>query len=225
MFNLSQVWKETYPTAAVGVLVMSGVKNPASHPELERRKEALEADIRTRFANHSRAELRQLPTLAAYHAYYKRFNKSYHVQLQLESVAQKGKSIPKVATLVECMFMAELKNHLLTSGHDMDVVQSPVGIDVATGEETYLRLNGKEQVLKAGDMYISDAKGVISSIVYGPDRRTQIQSRTERVLFTVYAPPGIETAWVEAHLADIQTNALLVTPEAKTEFLEVLDLT
>ena len=222
MFHLSQSWKDMYPDAAVGVLVMSGVTNPASHPELERRKEALEADIRARFANHSRAELRQLPILAAYHAYYKRFNKSYHVQLQLESIAHKGKSIPKVAALVECMFMAELKNQLLTAGHDMDVVRAPVGIDAATGEETYVRLNGQEQTLKENDMKISDAEGVISSIVYGPDRRTQIRSSTQRVLFTVYAPPGIEPSWVDAHLADIQANVLLLAPESEIEVMKTL---
>ena len=221
MFNLSPVWKETYPDAAVGVLVMSGVNNPASHPELERRKQALEADIRARFDNHSRAELRELPTLAAYHTYYKRYGKNYHVQLQLESVAHKGKSIPRVAALVECMFMAELKNQLLTAGHDMDVVQPPVGIDVATGEETYVLLKGQDQALKAGDMKISDAEGVISSIVHGPDRRTQILPGTRRVLFTVYAPPGIEAAWVQEHLTDIQANVLLVAKEAETELMEV----
>ena len=46
--------------------------------------------------------------IPAYNACYKGFKKTYHVQLQLESVALKGRSIPRVAALMEAMFMAEL---------------------------------------------------------------------------------------------------------------------
>ena len=44
--------------------------------------------------------------------------------------------------------------------------------------------------MKPGDMMICDARGIISSIVYGPDQRTRITPKTTRVLFTVYARPG-----------------------------------
>jgi len=37
------------------------------------------------------------PILKAYQEYYRRFKKTYHVQLQLESLLFKGKSIPSVA--------------------------------------------------------------------------------------------------------------------------------
>ncbi len=221
MFSLSPTWKATYPDASAGVLIMNAVSNPKWHAQLEQRKAELENDIRARYGQASRSDLKALPALRAYNAYYKRFGKTYHVQLQLESIAHKGRTIPQVAALVECMFMAELKNLLLTAGHDMDVVQTPVGIDVATGEESYVLLNGQEQTLKAGDMRIADAAGVISSIVYGPDRRTQIRPSTQRVLFTVYAPPGIQVETVRQHLKDIQANVLLVAPAAVTQLLDV----
>lgn len=76
--------------------------------------------------------------------------------------------------------------------------------------------------MKPGDMMISDARGVISSIVYGPDQRTRITPETTRVLLTVYAPPGIDAEAVHAHLEDIRTNVLIVSPDARTELLEVL---
>jgi DNA/RNA-binding domain of Phe-tRNA-synthetase-like protein len=200
---------------------MRNVVNPESHPALDKRKQELEAQLQTRFSGYDRAALKALPTIQAYNNYYKRFKKSYHVQLQLESVALKGKSIPRVAALVEAMFVAELKNLLLTAGHDLEIVQMPVGLDVAEGTERYIRLNGQEQQLKAGDMMIADAQGVISSVIYGPDRRTQITSETRQVLFTVYAPPGIRKQAVYDHLQDIQSNVLLVAPEAQVELLEV----
>ncbi len=221
MFATSEAWKSTYPGAAVGFLALRNVTNPEHHPSLDKQKEDLQARLRAQYAGYDRAALRALPRLQAYHTYYRRFKKSYHVQLQLESILLKGKSIPRVAALVEAMFMAELKNLLLTAGHDLAIVQQPVGIDVAGGNERYVRFNGQEQQLKAGDMYIADTQGVLSSVIYGPDQRTRIRSGTEQVLFTAYAPPGIGEKAVRWHLEDIQANVLVVAPAADLLSLEV----
>ncbi|MBC7264830.1 MAG: hypothetical protein H5T64_10825 [Chloroflexi bacterium] len=221
MLIVSEAWKIAYPGAAMGVLVMRGVANPDRHPALDRYKQALERQLRSRFADCSRATLAALPPIQAYNAYFGRYEKTYHVLLQLESVALKGKSIPRVAALVEAMFMAELKNLLLTAGHDLEAVQMPVRLDVARGNERYIRLNGQEQRLKAGDMMMTDAQGVISCVLYGPDHRTRITPATRRVLFAVYAPPGIGEQAVYQHLQDIQANVLLIAPEAEAELCEV----
>lgn len=219
-FTVSARWKETYPGAAVGILVMEQVINSRQCEVLDGRKATLEAELRSRYATFDRAALREIPVLQAYHGYYKRFKKSYHVQLQLESVVHKGKSIPRVNVLVEAMFMAELEDLLLTAGHDLDLVRQPVGVDIAQGDEIYTRINGQKQLLKAGDMMICDAENAISSIIYGPDRRTAIGPGTTRVLFTAYAPPGIGEPAVVEHLENIRDNVLLVSPEATVTMLE-----
>jgi DNA/RNA-binding domain of Phe-tRNA-synthetase-like protein len=136
-------------------------------------------------------------------------------------VALKGKPIPKVAALVEAMFMAELKNQLLTAGHDLAVIQMPVGVDAAAGDEVYTGLNGRELATKRGDMFIADATGIISSIIYGPDRRTRITAKTKEALFTTYAPQGIKKEAVVAHLQDIERYAFLISPQAERAMLEV----
>ena len=177
MFEPTPAWKFTYPEAHAGVLVMRAVSNPIHHAALESRKAALERELRKQFSGMDRAAIASHPTLQAYAQYYRQFKKTYHIQLQLESIVLKGKSIPTVAALVEAMFMAEMKDMLLTAGHDLDVLQLPLSLDVATGTEQYTTLRGEQQTLKAGDMMISDQVGVISSIVYGPDQRTQITAR------------------------------------------------
>jgi len=218
---LTTAWRDAYPGATIGILAMHGVANPAQHTALDARKGALERELRERYAGYDRKALRALPVLQAYAAYYRRFKKTYHVQLQLESVAFKGRSLPRVAALVEAMFMAELNSQLLTAGHDLDRVVEPVRIDVAVGDERYTRIDGQEQQLKAGDMYIADAEGVLSSIIYGPDRRTQIRADTQRALFTVYAPEGIAPSAVRAHLQEIRDHALLIAPQAEVKQLAV----
>jgi DNA/RNA-binding domain of Phe-tRNA-synthetase-like protein len=221
MFSVTEAWRREYPGAAAGVLAMGNVANPRSHATMDLVKEELEAQIRASFA--TKEELRVLDRLQTYRAYYKHFKKTYHVQLQLESIAFKGKSIPRVAALVEAMFAAELKNQLLTAGHDLDIVEPPVKLDVARGDEWYTRISGQEQQLKAGDMYIADTRGVLSAVIYGPDQRTQIRATTRRALFTVYAPPGIEAEAVWQHLQDMEAYARMIAPQAVTELLQVYE--
>ena len=141
---------------------------------------------------------------------------------QLASIAFKRKAIPSVAALVEAMFMAEVKNCLLTAGHDLDRLQLPLTVGLAGGEESYTLLRGQPQGLKAGDMFMADRAGVISSILYGPDERTQITAATHNVLFAVYAPAGVDVQAVQDHLRDIRDYVLLVAPAAQVKALEVI---
>ncbi|HLO27732.1 MAG TPA: phenylalanine--tRNA ligase beta subunit-related protein [Anaerolineales bacterium] len=221
MFEITSTWKSTYPEAHAGVLVIRSVSNPAHDPALESQKAALEEELRAQFSGQDRAMIASQPVLQAYAEYYRRFKKTYHIQLQLESIVLKGKSIPSVAALVEAMFMAEMQDMLLTAGHDLDVLRLPLTLDVATGTEQYTLLRGEAQTLKPGDMLIRDQTGVISSIVYGPDQRTQISPDTHNAVFTVYAPPGVGEQAVQAHLQRIQENVLIFAPQAEVELLEV----
>ncbi len=223
MFQVSEAWKSAYPGAVVGALALSAVSNPEHHAALDECKEALERDLRARWAGQDRRALAALPTMQSYTSYYARFRKTYHVLLQLESVALKGRPLPRAAALVEAMFMAELRNQLLTAGHDVAKLDLPVTVDIAGGDESYLTLGGKEQTLAAGDMYMRDGQGVISSIVYGPDRRSAITPATQHVLFTVYAPPGITRSAVDEHLDDMRDNVLLVAPQAVVELRQICE--
>ncbi|MEC9321397.1 MAG: phenylalanine--tRNA ligase beta subunit-related protein [Chloroflexota bacterium] len=201
---------------------MMNTVNPASHPDLDAKMSEIESEIRNNFSETGRASIRKLPAVQAYTAYYRKFKKTYHVQLQIESVALKNKSLPRISALVSAMFAAELKNQLLTAGHDMSTIQLPLVLDVANGHESYTSLNGTVQTLSLTDMFISDNKGVISSIIYGPDNRTPIKSDTSEVIFTVYGPEGISSQQMTSHLEDIRSFVYLVSPDAYTGTLEII---
>lgn len=215
MLMVSEEWKQAFPGAGVGLMTLSGVANPDCCAVLEHKKRVLEEEIRARFPN--RRAVADYEPVQAYNSYYKRFGQTYHVQHQLESVGFKGKSLPAVAALVEAMFMAELKNGLLTAGHDLQSLRQPLTLQGATGEEEYVLINGKKQNTKTGDMLIADADGVLSSIVHGPDYRTRITADTSQALFVVYAPVGISRIAVENHFDDIFAFVRLVAPAAKLE--------
>lgn len=223
MLTISKKIKTIYPEASLGILAMKDVRNPQQHEGLDQRKLKIENNLREKFAGLTRADLKKLEPINAYRNYYKKFKKSYHILFQLESIVFKNKSIPKVAALVEAMFMAELKNLLLTAGHDLDTVDLPVKLDAASGTEKYIMLNRQEKELLPGDMFISDSGGIMSSIIYGPDLRTRINPDTQNVLFTVYAPPGVKKSEVFQHLQDIRDYVHIITPDSKVELIKVYD--
>jgi DNA/RNA-binding domain of Phe-tRNA-synthetase-like protein len=219
MLNITDLWKETHAGASIGYMIIENVRNPDQCELLERRKRQLEAELRTIFS--SKEQLAGHFPITVYSEYYKSYKKSYHVLQQLESVVFKGKSIPRAAGLVEAMFMAELKNCLLTAGHDYNALRFPLKLDAAVGNEKYVLINGKEQIVKEGDMMIADMKGVISSIIHGPDLRTRILPGTRKALFVVYAPRGIPKAAVGDHMTDIADHVKLLSPDATIE-LQIL---
>lgn len=210
-------WQATYPGAVAGVLTMRGITNPETHPALDLVREQLETALRTRYAGMTRAEIRATGHFPAYDAYYKRFGQNYHVLMQLDSIVNKGKSIPSRAALVEAGFMAELDHGLLTGAHDLDDLTLPVLIDAAGPDLTYIRYNGEPITCKPNDMLKHDQTGgVLSSIISGPAQYARITPPTTAVLFNVYAPAGINESAVQDHLKAIESNVRLFSPNAET---------
>jgi hypothetical protein len=70
-------------------------------------------------------------------------------------------------------------------------------------------------------MFIADARGILSAVIYGPAQYASIVPTTRRALFTVYAPPGIGKEAVAEHLRDIEMFVRLIAPEAETELSRV----
>jgi len=222
MLQASEAWRAAFPGAAIGVLPTRGLANPVGHPLLERRRTELEAGLRLRYAGLDRAALKALPVLQAYGAFYRRFDKTYHLLLQLESVRWKGKPLPGGPALGQVMFLAELDSLLLTAGHDLGKLRGQLSVQVASGQERYTLLAGREQQLKPGDMCIRDEEGVVSSVLYGPDLRTCLGPATTEALYTVYAPAGIQRPAVEAHLARLEEGLRLAAPGAELLFAGVI---
>lgn len=202
------------PGAIAGFLALDQVSNPPQHDGINQMATTLEAELRERFAGQDRAAIQSTPPHPAYAAFYKRFGQRYHVGMQLDSVARKGKPLPRVAALVEAMFIAELRNGILTAGHDRQALSLPVRLGVGSGAETFTKANGETTTVKDGDLYTEDATGVLSAIISGPSALARITPETTSVLFVVYAPPGVERSRVDAHLDDLETNVRLISPGA-----------
>lgn len=221
MVNVSEAWRNRFPGSHIGMLLIGNVDNAKRASPLDRRKQEIEFMVREKYAGYSRDDLLQLDTLAAYRKYYKKFDKTYHVQLQLESVVHRHKSLPNVSPLVDACFIAEMDTFLLTAGHDADLLEGAILIDASSGTDSFTQMNGKPRTLKANDMIMKDESGVVCSIIYGQDQRTAISPRTQRALYVAYVPDGITDDAVVLHLDTIKNNVRLFAPQANVEYQQV----
>ena len=155
--------------------------------------------------------------MSAYDQYYKKFNKTYHVQLQVRSIVLKGKSLPDVSPLVNSNFIAEVETLILTAGHDVAKLCGSISMDVSREGDQITQMNGTAKVIRAGDMIMKDANGICSSIIYGQDNRSPISSETTHVLYVAYAPAGVSAEVVNSQLVKIEENIRLFSPNSNVE--------
>ncbi|APM37923.1 phenylalanine--tRNA ligase beta subunit-related protein [Clostridium kluyveri] len=221
MLIISKNLKEVYSNAKFGILIMKDVRNPQTNSEFNKTKILVKNQLLSKYKNFNRKEFIRSEPVCFYTNYYKKFKKTYHVQLQLESIILKSNSFPNVAALVEAMFIAEVKNLLLTAGHDLDKLELPIKLNLAQGNESFVSISKKQQSLTKDDMMLSDGKGAISSILNGPDYRTRITNDTKNVLFFVYTPGGIGDDVIRSHLNDIKSYVSIFAPHSKQHLLDV----
>jgi DNA/RNA-binding domain of Phe-tRNA-synthetase-like protein len=214
VISATAAWRSAHPEGIVGLLELSSVVNTRPSVGLDDRKRLTEARLRERYRGFARRDFLALPVMVAYTRYYKRFNKTYHVQLQLESIVLRGKSLPNVSPLVDANFLAEMEALILTAGHDVGKLDEPISIDVARDGDGLTQMTGTSRAIPAGDMIMRDARGVCCSIIYGQDDRSPITADTTHVLYVAYAPPGVPASAVEAQLHLIEEHVRLGAPAA-----------
>jgi DNA/RNA-binding domain of Phe-tRNA-synthetase-like protein len=211
-------WLTAHSGAVIGLLELTGVENTLPTAQsLNQLKRETEARLRKGYAGFTRSEFLALPVMAAYEQYYRRFDKTYHVLLQVESIVLKGKNLPDVSPLVDANFTAEVVTLALTAGHDAAKLEQPVVIDVSRSGDEITPLNGATKPIRAGDMVMRDRHGVCCTILYGQDNRSPITAATRHVLYVSYAPPGVPRDAVEAQLRQIEQNVRLFAPQAVVE--------
>ena len=210
-------WSAAHPGAVIGLLEITGVDNTLASLQLTQHKRQTEARLRKDYAGFSRQDFLATPVMAAYEKYYKRFDKTYHVLLQVESIVLRAKNLPEVSPLVDANFAAEVDTFVLTAGHDVSRLEQPVLIDVSRLGDEITPMNGDTKSIRAGDMVMRDSHGICCSILYGQDNRSPITQETRHVLYVAYAPPGVPVVAIEAQLQQIEQNVRLFAAQVRVE--------
>jgi DNA/RNA-binding domain of Phe-tRNA-synthetase-like protein len=194
--TLTPAFCSAYPDGIFGVLIARGCANRPQTLAIAAVKWGVEGRLRERFPGET---IDTDPVARAYAQYFRRYGGRYPVVHQAKTVLA-GRSIESTSALVAAMFTAELDSLVLTSGHDLRALRIPLVVDVAVAGDAYTTLSGKDRMLRAGDMIVRDAEGIIAFLAYGPDDRTRLRPDTDAALFGAWCPVGIDPMIVEAHL-------------------------
>lgn len=137
---------------------------------------------------------------AAYAAFFGRSNAWFPLAPQLAN-ARKG-GLPKKFPILEFLLGMELSTGFLIGAHDLTKAKLPLLLDVASGGESYESLmKQKVMVCSSKELIISDGRGVIASVVQGPDFRTAVQplGHGEKFyadqLWSIMGVPGIDSTY------------------------------
>lgn len=215
MLSVDASVQAKYPTGCFAWITVENISQSTDRAGLDARKKQELEILRREGVGYERDAYTKTAPVCHYVAYYKAFGKTYPVLLQRESILLKGKGIPSVGPAVEAMFLAEVQDMLLTAGHDLERIKGTLTTRVSDGTERYRGISGKEQQLKAGDIYVADEAGILSSILYGPDERTKVTAATTSVLYFVYGVRGITAVQLRTHLEKIGRYLKEVMPEAE----------
>lgn len=191
--SISNILIDYFPDLKIATMEARNLENKKLDEEFEKEKRSIEAYIRNNARDYLESE-----TIKKYNQFFKKFGKKYPIEYQIKSISS-GKSFPSQYTVVEAMFMAELKTMYLTAGHNLDLIKGGLNTKIANGSENYENISGKEMKLKPGDIVTEDEYGIISSVLYGPDRRTMITEKTRNYLFFAYFPYGEEDRKIKNH--------------------------
>jgi DNA/RNA-binding domain of Phe-tRNA-synthetase-like protein len=221
MIKILPIVREVYPNAKFGVMTAYNPSVTAGRAQMDSLKKLIIEGIRTEHKGYERKIAVETEPVCHYVSYYKKFKKTYHVLMQLESILLKGKEIPSVGISVEAMFLAEVSNQLLTAGHDLNQINGTLTVNIASGNESYQSISGKQEQLTKNDLYLSDGSGVLSCILNGPDYRTRITDATQNMLYFVYGVDGVTVTQIQKHLEDIRHYLLTANPDVEIHALNV----
>ncbi|MBD3205905.1 hypothetical protein GF319_06130 [Candidatus Bathyarchaeota archaeon] len=203
--------KLLYNRAVFGRLIVYDLPNKKGNDELENLKRELEKEIREEYPDVDKDQV-----IRSYDTYFKKWNKTYPIEFQIKTI-KSGRQFPRVSALVDSMFLSELRNRILTSGHDLDSIQGELLYDVSDEGEKYTKLNGKEQMLPRSDIVLRDTDGILASVLYGPARRTSIKNDTENAIYLAWCPYSLGFDAIKEHLVDIISNLEVVYGHFKYE--------
>ncbi len=217
MIQVSDSFRQTFPTARLGVLALRNVTQKVNNPLLTSRKEQLEEGLRRRYAGYDRARFEDLPVARAFQAHFGKVGRTYNLPVQLEWVSVGNNPIPKLTALMQALYMAEITNLVFTTGHDLDKVTGSLVASAAKGDERFAGIRGRDESCAPGDMVVADGLGVVSALLAGPDRRTRLTDETRNVLFVAYGPEGVSDAELKGHLKQLEEHIRLFSPRAVKE--------
>lgn len=153
-----------------------------------------------------------------YVRFFKKFKKTYPVMLQFESVMFKGQPFPQDNPVTEVPFLLELTSFVLSGTHDIDRLEGPVELYLASEKTPFEGMHGRQLHTYPGDFCGRDSGGIIFSEIAGTDGRTCARPESRHVFYPVFGTPELPVAVIEQAMETLERYIGVLAPQAQVEF-------
>jgi lysyl-tRNA synthetase class 2 len=185
IFSIAKSVGGAFPSLSVGVAVIKNVTIAKSHPELEKAKENLLAEL----SALTTEEINTLPEILAYRKLYKAMGVDWHSrrpspEALLRRVATK-KGVYTVNTCVDAYNLVVMKHRVSVGAFDLDAVDFPTELRFAKPGENILLLGDTEPTTyKEKELAYFDKNGGYNiDFNYRDAQRTAVSSETKKSLY------------------------------------------
>lgn len=183
-----------FPGLAAQIVRVRGVEVRREHPELERFKDEVAVRVRARWTLD---ELRENPLFRAYRDFFWRIGvdptKTRPASEALIRRILRGRTLPKINTLVDAYNLASVDTAIALAAFDEDgLVGELLMREAKTGEEFLGIGMDKPKVLLGGEVVVADGEKLIAIYPYRDADACKITGGTERTLMLVCGVPNID---------------------------------
>ena len=151
-----------------------------------------------------------------YVRYFKKYKKTYPVLQQLESWLLKGRPFPEFNPINSVTFLTELTTRMLLGTHDADRVEGALRLFCPEEKGSFPGMRG-EAHFYPGDLTGRDDRGIVLSLIAGPDDRTCLHPDTLHVAFLFFGVPGVTGEEIAAVQKKLISYAAVLAPGVKVD--------
>lgn len=204
---LEQGLVEAFPDLTARILAMRGMLIKTASGELEEYKERSCRRYRDEYALET---LKDEARIRAYRDFFWRVGiDPTKVRPASEALLRRvlrGRSIPRINTLVDAYNLASMETHIALAAFDLSTLAGDLLMRHAAEGEEFHGIGMKSPIdLRGGEVVVEDDEGLIAVYPYRDADRTKVTTTTEDVVIMVCGVPGIpESALVEARNTCIQ---------------------
>ena len=191
----------TFDNPVIGVIIVRGLTNKGSDPEIGNLLRSVEEGTRNEFSKFESHG--QHPNIIAWRQAYKKFGSDPHqYRCSAESLVRrvlKGDTLPHINKLVDLYNYISLKYVIPVGGEDMDAIKGDFQLAFANGTEQFIRLNGTEnEPPTKGEVVYKDDIGVICRRWNWREAdRTKLTEDTKNAIIVIDALAPVDRTTVE----------------------------
>jgi DNA/RNA-binding domain of Phe-tRNA-synthetase-like protein len=191
--------KKKFSDLIVKPVLISGIKIAKDEETLEEFKETLTNEIKK---DHTPETLKDAPIIRMYRDFYWRIGiDPTKIRPSSEALIRrviKGRTLPKINTLVDAYNLASMKTNMALAAFDSKKISGELTMRFAKSNELFQGIGMEKTIdLKGNEPLITDEEKIIAIYPYRDSDATKVTLDTTKTLILVCGVPGITTQVIE----------------------------